>query len=85
MITMNKSNRDLVVLFKQELMNPLAIEKQVDGLHEMLYNTERLEHFVAAHEMIDLNKYKIHQNKELIKRHIRSRKEVPFVFLYNLN
>jgi hypothetical protein len=82
---MNKSNRDLLVLFKEELMSPQAVEQQLERLHEMLFKTERLDHFASAHEMIDLNRYKIHRNIVLIKKHIRSKKEVPFVFLNTLN
>jgi hypothetical protein len=82
---MNKSNRDLLVLFKEELMSPQAVEQQLERLHEMLFQTERLDHFASAHEMIDLNRYKIHRNTVLIKKHIRSKKEVPFVFLNTLN
>lgn len=82
---MKKSNRDLLVVLKQELLSPSAIEKEIDGLHELLFHTERLNSFVAAHELIDLNKYKIHKNEFEIKKLIRSRKDKPFVFLNNLN
>ena len=37
---MNKFNRDLLVLFKEELMNPQAIEHEVELLHELF----RLKH-----------------------------------------
>jgi hypothetical protein len=38
---MNKSNRDLLVLFKEELMSPQAIEHEVEMLHELLYDVEK--------------------------------------------
>ncbi len=82
---MNKSNRDLLVLFKQELMTPQAIEQEIGWLHELLFNVERLDNFVSAHELIDLNKYKILNDSFEIKRIIRSKKEKPFVFLNNVN
>ena len=53
---MNKSNRDLLVLFKQELLSPQVIEETVDWLHEILQTTERLNNLVIAHEVLDLNK-----------------------------
>ena len=56
---MNKSNRDILVMFKQELMTPQAIEHEVELLHELLFTVERLDNVVKAHEVIDLNKYKI--------------------------
>ncbi len=82
---MNKSNRDLLVLFNQEVMSPQAMELEVNSLHEMLFHVERLDHFVSTHELIDLNKYKIYNNKVEMKKLIRSRKEKPFVFISNLN
>jgi hypothetical protein len=82
---MNKSNRDLLVLFKQELMTPQAIEHEVDWLHELLFRVERLDNFVPAHEIIDLNKYKILKGDFEIKKLVRARTEKPFIFLSNLN
>jgi len=38
---MNKLNRDLLVLFNQELMTPQAIEHEVELLHQLLYNVEK--------------------------------------------
>ena len=82
---MNKSNRDLLVLFKQELMTPQAIEHEVSWLHELLFNLERLENFVKAHELIDLNRYKISNTVFDIKKNVRRKKDQPFVFLNNKN
>jgi hypothetical protein len=82
---MNKSNRDLLVLFKQELMTPQAIEHEVDWLHDLLFKVERLDNFVPAHEILDLNKYKILHGNFEIKKLVRARTEKPFVFLSNLN
>ncbi|MBS1744040.1 MAG: hypothetical protein JST81_13485 [Bacteroidetes bacterium] len=82
---MNKSNRDLLVLFKQELMTPQAIEQEVSWLHELLYTVERMENFTRAHELIDLNKYKISGNPVDIKKNVRRKKDQPFVFLNNKN
>ena len=46
-------------MFKQELMTPQAIEHEVEMLHELLFSVERLDNVVKAHEIIDLNKYKL--------------------------
>ena len=82
---MNKSNRDLLVLFKEELMSPQAIEHEVELLHELLYSVEKIENLVIAHEVINLNKYKV-QNKYTVVRNVfRTRLLKPFVFLNNKN
>lgn len=82
---MNQSNRDLLVMFNQELMTPKAMEHEVSLLHEMLFTVESLDNFVKAHEIIDLNKYKIISKASAIKNIIRQQKDKPFVFLNNMN
>ena len=77
---MNKSNRDLLVLFNQELMTPQSIEHEVELLHQLLYNTEKVENLITAHEVIDLNKYKVSNNPLLLRKLFRQRKLKPFVF-----
>ena len=82
---MNKSNRDLLVLFKQNLMTPQAIEHEVGWLHQLLFNVERFDNFITAHELIDLNRYKITNDAIEIKKMVRKKKEQPFLFLNNKN
>ena len=78
---MNKIDRDLLVMFNQELMSEQAIEQEVELLHEMLFHVERLDNLVVAHEVIDLNKYKIYSKNILVKNVIRVQELQPFVFL----
>ncbi len=82
---MNKSNRDLLVLFKEELMSPQAIEHEVELLHELLYSVEKIENLIIAHEVINLNNYKIQQQPHIIRDIIRRQTLKPFVFLNNKN
>ena len=82
---MNRSNRDLLVLFKEELMTPQAIEHEVELLHELLYAVEKIENLITAHEVINLNKYKIQKQFHIIRNNIRRKVLKPFVFLSNKN
>ncbi len=82
---MNKFNRDLLVLFKEELMNPQAIEHEVELLHELLYSVERIDNLIVAHEVINLNKYKIVSDKNVIRMTLRQNELKPFIFLNNKN
>ena len=82
---MNKSNRDLLVLFKEELMTPQAIEHEVELLHEMLYIVENIDNVCLAHEIIDLNKFKVHSQMHIICNVLRKKEMKPFVFLNNKN
>jgi hypothetical protein len=78
---MNNINRDLLVMFDQELMSPQAIEQQVELLHELLLNVERMDNLAIAHEVIDLNKHKVIKKYTVIKDTIRMQELKPFVFL----
>jgi hypothetical protein len=82
---MNKFNRDLLVLFKEELMNPQAIEHEVELLHELLYCVEKIDNLIIAHEVINLNKYKIYSNEKTIRETLRKQELKPFIFLNNKN
>ncbi len=84
-ISMHKSNRDLLVLFKEELMTPQAIEHEVELLHELLHSVEKMENLVIAHEVINLNKYKVQQNVQIIRETLRKKNLKPFIFLNNKN
>jgi hypothetical protein len=78
---MNNANRDLLVLFNQELMTPQAIEHEVDLLHGILYSVESMENIITAHEVIDVNRYKIITSSKLLRNIFRQRELKPFVFL----
>ena len=78
---MNNSNRDLLVLFNQELMTPQSIEHEVELLHQLLYSIERIENLIIAHEILDLNKYRVVNKSLQLRKIFRQRTLKPFVFL----
>ena len=80
------SNRDLLVMFRQHAMTQQDIDNQLLQLNNMLFTTERLDNFVGAHEILDLNRYKIISNPVEIKKMIRQKKLTkPLVFFNNKN
>jgi len=78
---MNNPNRDLLVLFNQEMMTPQAIEHEVEQLHQLLYTIERIDNLITAHEIIDLNRYRIIKKNPQLRKLFRLRELKPFVFL----
>ena len=78
---MNNPNRDLLVLFNQELMTPQAIEHEVELLHELLYRVECIDNLIIAHEVMDLNKCKIINDHFRLRTFFRQRTIKPFIFL----
>jgi hypothetical protein len=62
-------------------MSPKAIEFEVEQLHDLLNNAEQLNNLITAHEVININKYKVTNNYLTLRTFFRTRKEKPFVFL----
>jgi hypothetical protein len=62
-------------------MTPQAIEHEVEQLHGILYSVEGIENIAVAHEVIDVNKYKISNSPQQLKSIFRERELKPFVFL----
>lgn len=81
---MNKFNRDLLVLFKEET-NPQAIQNEVDQLHELLYCIETVAHLALAHEVININKRRISSRFSELFNVLNCPELKPFVFLNNKN
>ncbi len=83
---MNNNTRDLLILFRKNATPPQeVIEKEVGSLHRLLFNAENLDNFVNSHELIDVNKYTVTNNRSVIKKALKVKKEKPFIFLYNKN
>ncbi len=78
---MENSNRDLLILFKQEFMTPQAIEHEVEFLHELLQRVEKLENVSLCSELIDINRYKIIANKNKLLAALKKTHLKPFVFI----
>lgn len=81
---MDKFNRDLLVLFKEE-SNSQSIESEVDFLHELLSYAEQMQNLVCAHEVVNVNKCKIFSDTKTIQQTIGQKELKPFIFLNNKN
>jgi hypothetical protein len=81
---MNRFNRDLLVLLKQELMTPEAQEQQLQRLHELLYEVERFSNVILSYEVLDMVRYKVVRNPVQLKR-LMKQSEKPFIFYFNRN
>lgn len=80
------SDRDLLVMFRHHAMSENDIEREVMQLNKILFTAERLDNFVSAHEILDINRYKIINNPVAIKKMIRQKKyNNPFIFFSNKN
>lgn len=82
---MPRTNRDLLVLLKQEVMTEKAMEQQVLFLHDLLFMVEKSNWVAAAHEVININKSKISSKSVVVKKALKEQTLKPFIFLNNLN
>jgi hypothetical protein len=82
---MKTTNRDLLVLVKDEYLNGDAIESELEQLNRLLISFETLDNFCAAHEIFDMNKYKIIYKAPVIQKIINQKEVKPFVFICNKN
>ena len=82
---MKTPNRDLLVLLKDEFMSEQAIEHEVEQLNEILFHVESVHNFCMAHEIIDLNKYKIVGTPKFIIQVVKQKELKPFQFICNKN
>lgn len=84
-IIMKASNRDLLVLLKDESMSNQAIELEVEQLNELLYSVESADTFCRVNEVIDMNRYKIHSEQKYLVQVMFQTELKPFVFINNKN
>jgi len=82
---MKSVNRDLLVLTKYDVPNPVAMEQEIEFLNKLLFTVENLHTYCMVNEVIDVNKYKIIRKPHLIHQIIRERNIKPFVFIFNRN
>lgn len=82
---MKSTKRDLLVLSKSDSTNQKDLELEVEKLHDLLFHVESFENFCVANEIIDINKYKIINQPDKIKKILIKNKLKAFQFINNKN
>lgn len=82
---MKTPNRDLLVLVKDDRLDKDAIEFELEQLNQMLLIFETVDNLCVAHEVFDLNRYKVFKMVKHIRPVISQKELKPFVFLFNKN
>ena len=82
---MKASNRDLLVLLKDESMSNQAIEQEVEQLNDLLFHTESAEVFCTVNEVIDMNRYRVHEDQKTLVQLMFQPELKPFIFINNKN
>lgn len=81
----HNKRRDLLVLLNNEQRSQKAIDQEVEWLHDVLFHVEELDNFCNAHEVLDLNRYKVIQSINKIRKVVLCRESKPFEFVSNKN
>lgn len=82
---MTNKKRELLLLVNKNSPSSAGFNNEAEWLHELLFHTERLNNVAAAHEVIDLRRYKVYNNSFQVKNELRAKEERAFVFLFNKN
>jgi hypothetical protein len=82
---MKTPNRDLLVLVKDEYASERFMEQELEQLNDLLFLYETIDNFCVAHEVFDMNKYKIVRNQKSLRQIARLQELKSFQFLCNKN
>lgn len=80
---MKNYNRDLLLLYKDEVYNDDLLQKEVECLHELLGQVERNEVFCGCHELVTRNR--VTRKASSILKAVACPDLKPFHFLINKN
>lgn len=78
-------NRDLLVLIKDEFLGPGSMETELQKINKLLIGFETQDNLCVAHEVFDMNRYKILKDKVALERVFSQSQLKPFVFIINKN
>lgn len=82
---MKRLKRDLILLRKDDQLDELNIEKEVECLDHLLQMVETISSLSKAHELIDMNRYKIYQDTLTVSKALKQKEDKPFQFIINKN
>ena len=82
---MKRLKRDLILLRKDDQLDELNIEREVECLNYLLQTVETISSLCKAHELIDMNRFKIYQDTLAITKALKQKELNPFQFIINKN
>jgi hypothetical protein len=82
---MKSSDRDLLVLVKDEYVNDQFMEDELEQLNNLLFHYETMENFCIAHEVFDVSKYRIVSKPRGIQKILKQKQAKSFQFISNKN
>lgn len=80
---MKNYNRELLVLYKDEMYDENLLQREVEVLNRILVHAEKSDVFCTAHELI--NRYYITNKNSALMKVVNEPLLKPFQFLINKN
>lgn len=80
---MDQTHRNIILLVKEEALNNLLFDKEINNLHQILAQTETVSEFCKVHELVNRNV--ISSRKSILLKFLDDDKSRPFRFLINKN
>lgn len=77
--------RDLLVLLNNEQRTQQAIDHEVEWLHDVLFHVEELDNFCKAHEVLNVNRHKVINNINKVRKTVLRKTLKAFEFVSNKN
>jgi hypothetical protein len=82
---MKTSNRDLLVLVKNEFLDKQEMEAELEKLNTLLHFSETKDSFCISNELLDINKHRIIDSRKEMLEISQQRILKPFRFIFNKN
>ena len=82
---MKTTNRDLLVLVKDEFDSEKSMEKELEQLNKILFAVETTTTFCIVNEILDFNRYKVLSSPKKVLKVLQQEELKPFQFIYNKN
>jgi hypothetical protein len=82
---MKMPNRDLLVLVKDEFLGPESMETELERINKLLMSFETVDNLCVAHEIFDMNRYKMLRKLNAVRKVVEQKQLKPFVFVINKN
>ena len=82
---MKMPNRDLLVLVKDEFLGTESMETELERINKLLMSFETVDNLCVAHEIFDMNRYKMLRKVNAVRRVVEQKQLKPFVFVINKN
>lgn len=75
------SNRDIILLSEKLAINHPQAVIEMRFLNDLLTQTEQISVIASAHEIFDLNRYKVINKRLLVQHALTEKKQKPFLFI----